>query len=52
MKTIAAIVKLSIEVTGNPQLNCADRFLVERDGLPTGAIEVFYAIVPFSGYHL
>ena len=50
-KTIAAVVKLH-ETTTNLQFKRADRFLAERVKLPTGALEIYYALVPFSGYHI
>lgn len=49
--TISAVLKLH-ETTTNEQFKRADRFLVERIKLPGGALEIYYAIVPFSRYHI
>ena len=50
-KTIAAVLRLH-ETTTNEQFKRADRFLVERIKLSSGFLDIFYAIVPFSQYHI
>lgn len=49
--TIAAVVKLHATTT-NPQFQRADRFIVERVKLNNGFLDIYYAIVPFSQYHI
>ncbi len=49
--TIAAVVKLH-ETTTNPQFRRADRFIVERVKLADGYLDIYYAIIPFSQYHV
>ncbi|MFT4112792.1 tetratricopeptide repeat protein [Silvibacterium sp.] len=50
-KTIAAVIKAH-ETTANAQFQRADRFLVERVKLASGSLDIYYAIVPFSPYHI
>ncbi len=50
-KTIAAVLKLH-ETTTNEQFKRADRFVVERVKLANGYLDIYYAIVPFSRYHI
>lgn len=50
-KTIAVVLKLH-ETTANEQFKRADRFLVERAKLANGYLDIYYAIVPFSRYHI
>lgn len=50
-KTIAAVLKLH-ETTTNEQFKRADRFVVERVKLPQGYLDIYYALVPFSRYHI
>lgn len=50
-KTIAAVLKLH-ETTTNQQFKRADRFVVERVRLANGFLDIYYALVPFSGYHI
>jgi hypothetical protein len=50
-KTIAAVLKLH-QTTTNEQFKRADRFVVERVKLANGYLDIYYAIVPFSGYHV
>jgi hypothetical protein len=52
-KTIAAVIKLH-QTTTNEQFKRADRFVVERVKLANGNgyLDIYYAIVPFSGYHI
>ncbi len=50
-RTIAAVLKLH-ERTMNESFKRADRFVVERVKLADGYLDIFYAIVPFSGYHI
>ncbi len=50
-KTIAAVLELH-EITTNQQFKRADRFLVERVRLTNGFLDIYYALVPFSGYHI
>ncbi|MEG9431540.1 tetratricopeptide repeat protein [Terriglobus sp. ADX1] len=49
--TIAAVVKLH-EITTNEQFRRADRFIVERVKLANGYLDIYYALVPFSQYHI
>jgi len=50
-KTIAAVLKLH-ETTTNEQFKRADRFVVERVKLTNGYLDIYYALVPFSPYHI
>ncbi len=50
-KTIAAVLKLH-QTTTNEELKRADRFVVERVKLASGFLDIYYAIVPFSSYHI
>ena len=50
-KAIAAVLKLH-ETTTNEQFRRVDRFLVERVKLANGYLDIYDAIVPFSGYHI
>ena len=50
-RSISAVLKLH-ETTTNEQFKHADRFLAERVKLPTGYLDIYYAIVPFSRYHI
>lgn len=50
-KTIAQVLKLH-QITTNEQFKRADRFLVERVKLANGHLDIYYAVVPFSGYHI
>ncbi|NYF79735.1 tetratricopeptide repeat protein [Granulicella arctica] len=50
-KTIAAVLKLH-ETTTNEQFKRADRFVVERVKLVSGYLDIYYALVPFSRYHI
>ena len=50
-KTVAAVLKLH-ETSTNDQFKRADRFVVERVKLADGSLDIFYAIVPFSRYHI
>ena len=50
-KTIAAVLRLH-ETTTNQQFKRADRFIVERVKLAAGYLDIYYALVPFSGYHI
>ena len=50
-KAIAAVLKLH-ETTTNLQFKRADRFLVERVRLADGHLDIYYALVPFSEYHI
>lgn len=50
-KAIAAMIKLH-ETTADEQFKHADRFLVERVKLAQGYLEIYYAFVPFSQYHI
>jgi hypothetical protein len=50
-KTIASVLKLH-ETTTNEQFKRADRFVVERVKLADGYLDIYYAIVPFSRYHI
>ncbi|HEY9137799.1 MAG TPA: hypothetical protein VIM67_05960, partial [Terriglobus sp.] len=49
--TIAAVVKLHATTT-NPQFQRADRFISERIKLTDGYLDIYYALVPFSQYHV
>lgn len=49
--TIATVVKLH-GTTTDPQFRHADRFIVERVKLANGALDIYYALVPFSMYHV
>lgn len=49
--TIAAVVKLH-ETTENPQFRRSDRFIVERVKLANGYLDMYYALIPFSRYHI
>jgi hypothetical protein len=48
---IAAVVKLH-ETTTNEQFRRSDRFIVERVKLSNGYLDMYYAIIPFSQYHV
>ena len=50
-KTITAMIKLH-ETTTDEQFQHADRFLAERVKLANGYLEIYYAFVPFSRYHI
>lgn len=50
-ETIAAVLKLH-ETTSNEQFKRADRFLVEHIKLAKGSLDIYYATVPFSPYHV
>jgi hypothetical protein len=50
-QTIAAVLKLH-ETTTNEQFRHVDRFIVERVKLANGNLDISYAIVPFSRYHI
>ncbi|WP_446744331.1 tetratricopeptide repeat protein [Silvibacterium acidisoli] len=50
-KTIAAVLKLH-ETSSDEQFRRADRFLVERVKLANGYLDIYYALVPFSPYHV
>ena len=50
-QTLAALLKLH-ETTANEQFKHVDRFLVEHIKLTTGSLDIYYAIVPFSQYHI
>ena len=50
-KTIAAVLKLH-ETTTNEQFKRSDRFVVERLKLREGYLDIYYALVPFSPYHI
>lgn len=50
-KTIAAVIKLH-EITTDEKFKHADRFVVERVKLADGNMDIFYALVPFSRYHI
>jgi hypothetical protein len=50
-RTIAAVLKLHGRTTIE-QFKNADRFLVERVKLTSGHLDIYYAIVPFSRYHI
>lgn len=49
--TIAAVVKLHATTT-DTHFQRADRFLVERVKLANGYLDIHYALVPFSPYHV
>ena len=49
--TIAAVLKLH-QTTTNEQFKRADRFVVERVKLAQGLLDIYYALVPFSPYHI
>ena len=50
-RAIAAVLKLH-QTTTNEQFKRADRFLVERVKLADGSLDIYYALVPFSPYHI
>lgn len=50
-RTIAAVLKLH-ETTTDAQFKRVDRFVVERVKLTDGNLDIFYALVPFSPYHI
>jgi len=50
-RTIAAVLKLHGS-SMNEQSKRADRFLVERVKLANGCLDIYYALVPFSRYHI
>ena len=49
--TIARVMKLH-ETTTNEQFRRSDRFIVERVKLASGSLDIYYALVPFSRYHI
>jgi len=50
-KMIAAVLALHQKTT-DERFQRADRFLVERIKLANGYLDIYYAVVPFSGYHI
>ena len=50
-RTVARVVKLH-ENTTDDRFKRADRFMVERVKLASGSLEIYYALVPFSPYHI
>ncbi len=50
-KTIAAVFKLH-ETTTNEQFKRTDRFVIERVKLSDGYLDIYYALTPFSLYHI
>ncbi len=50
-QTVAAVLKLH-ETTTDEQFKHADRFVVERVKLASGNLDISYALVPFSRYHI
>lgn len=50
-RAIAAVLKLH-ETTTNEPFKRADRFMLERVKLAEGYLDIYYAVTPFSRYHI